>query len=124
MIRILVLSCVSLAPVSTAYAQTVTDERAWFVLSLQEPGSPDSPWRWSVETVFRSREGVSALDTFLLRPVVTYALNAHSSVGAGYGFAPSFPVFVVCFIVVAAQQYALLILMHDGQHSLLHRYLL
>ena len=32
-----------------------------------------------------------------------------------------FPLFVVCFVVVAAQQYALLILMHDGQHSLLHR---
>lgn len=38
-----------------------------------------------------------------------------------FAFAPSFPVFVICFVVVAAQQYALLILMHDGQHSLLHR---
>jgi fatty acid desaturase len=40
---------------------------------------------------------------------------------AVFAFAPSFPLFVVCFVVVAAQQYALLILMHDGQHSLLHR---
>lgn len=40
---------------------------------------------------------------------------------AVFAFAPLFLVFVVCFVVVAAQQYALLILMHDGQHSLLHR---
>ena len=40
---------------------------------------------------------------------------------AVFALAPSFLVFVVCFVVVAAQQYALLILMHDGQHSLLHR---
>ena len=40
---------------------------------------------------------------------------------AVFAWAPSFLVFVVCFVVVAAQQYALLILMHDGQHSLLHR---
>ena len=90
--RIVLLVCVLLAPASIAHAQTVTDERVWFTLSLQEAGSPDSPWRWSVETVFRSRDGVSALDTFLLRPVVIYALNAHSSIGAGYGLAPFFPV--------------------------------
>ena len=40
---------------------------------------------------------------------------------AVFALAPSFLVFIVCFVVVAAQQYALLILMHDGQHSLLHR---
>jgi len=33
---------------------------------------------------------------------------------------PTISVVAVCFVVIATQQYALLILMHDGQHSLLH----
>jgi fatty acid desaturase len=33
---------------------------------------------------------------------------------------PTVPVIAIGFVVVATQQYALLILMHDGQHSLLH----
>jgi|FEC22Drversion2_1045045.scaffolds.fasta_scaffold00873_14 fatty acid desaturase len=33
---------------------------------------------------------------------------------------PTVPVAVACFVVIATQQYAILVLMHDGQHSLLH----
>lgn len=44
-------------------------------------------------------------------------------IGAAIGlffWAPSWVTFLVAFIIVGAQQYAMLILMHDGQHSLLH----
>lgn len=69
----------------------MTDERVWFTLNLQERGSPDSPWRWTFETIVRSRDGVSEVDTLSLRPTVIYHLDKHSSVGGGYAFAPMFP---------------------------------
>ncbi|HXT71302.1 MAG TPA: DUF2490 domain-containing protein [Vicinamibacterales bacterium] len=74
-----------------ALGQTVTDERVWFTTTLQEPGNPGSPWRWSFETTLRSREGVSELDTVVVRPTLIYALTPHSSIGVGYAFVPSFP---------------------------------
>ena len=70
---------------------TVTDERVWFTLQLQEPGSPDSPWRWTFETVVRSRSGVSELDVVTLRPTVIYAFDRHSSIGGGYAYSTNFP---------------------------------
>ncbi|WP_422002904.1 fatty acid desaturase [Reyranella sp.] len=39
---------------------------------------------------------------------------------AACALAPTVTVVAICFVVIATQQYALLILMHDGQHSLLH----
>jgi len=75
-----------------ARAQTLTDERVWFTLTLQEPGNPGSRWRWNFETYFRSREGVDELDSMGLRPTLIYAVTPHSSVGGGYTLVPSFPV--------------------------------
>ena len=77
---------------TNARAQTVTDDRVWFTTILQEPGNAGSPWRWSLEVINRSREGVSELDTFGLRFAPMFALNSHSSVGGGYAFVPNFPV--------------------------------
>jgi hypothetical protein len=77
-------------PVAAA-AQTVTDERAWFNLTLQERGSAGSPWRWTLENYIRSREGVSELDVVGLRPTVFYALTSRSSLGGGYAIIASFP---------------------------------
>src|SRR6185503_561056 len=62
MIRRALLCCVVLLWAVEARAQTVPDERVWFVLTLQEAGSADSHWRWNLETIIRSREGVSDLD--------------------------------------------------------------
>ena len=88
---LLLAGCVCVAARPAAAQDTLTDERVWFTLSLQERGSPDSPWRWSFETIVRSREGVSELDVFSVRPNVFYAFNRRSSVGAGYAFSPTFP---------------------------------
>jgi hypothetical protein len=68
-----------------AAAQTITDERVWFNLTLQSRADArTTPWRWSVEIVARSRDGIQTLDVAALRPTVNYALDRHSSVGGGY----------------------------------------
>ena len=76
---------------AAAGAQTLTDERVWFVLTLQEQGSDTSPWRWSGDLILRSRDGVRDLDVFSVRPTLLYALNSHSTLGGGYVFAASYP---------------------------------
>jgi hypothetical protein len=78
-------------PDPAAAQDTITDERVWFTLALQERGSPDSPWRWTFETIARSRDRVNDLDTFSVRGTLIYVLDKHSSVGGGYAFAPMFP---------------------------------
>jgi hypothetical protein len=88
---LLLAGCVCARPELAAAQDTVTDERVWFTLILQENGSPTSPWRGQSEVVLRSREGVSELDVFSLRQTLIYALDKHSSVGAGYAFSPMFP---------------------------------
>ena len=74
-----------------ASAQTVTDERIWFVLTLQEQGSDASPWRWSTDFILRGRDGASDLDTLSFRPTLLYALNGQSTLGGGYVIAATFP---------------------------------
>jgi hypothetical protein len=80
---------------SAAHAQstTITDERVWFVMPIQgHIGSATSPWRWSFETILRSRDGLNDLDTMGLRPIINYDLNKRLSIGGGYGWSPQFPV--------------------------------
>jgi hypothetical protein len=76
---------------AAAGAQTLTDERLWFVLTLQEQGSDTSPWRWSGDLILRGRDGASDLDTFSVRPTIIYAVDSHSAVGGGYVFAATYP---------------------------------
>ena len=88
---LLLAGCVCAWPDPAAAQDTIADERVWFTLNLQERGSPDSPWRWTFETIVRSRDGVNDLDVLSLRPTIIYTLDKHSSVGGGYAFAPNFP---------------------------------
>jgi len=77
----------------TVQAQTVTDERVWFSLPVQgHIGSEESLWRWSMETVMRSRNGIDELDTLTLRPSVTYNVTSRASVSGGYALVTGFPV--------------------------------
>ena len=86
----ILLSCVFVVAVDAA-AQTadptVQDERLWFVGIVQDRVKKDSQWRWQVENILRSREGVSELDVYGLRPSIHYALTSRSSVAGGYGIA-------------------------------------
>jgi hypothetical protein len=88
---LLLAGCVCAWPDPAAAQATVTDERLWVNLTFQEAGSADSPWRWTFETLLRTRNGVRTLDVFGLRPTIIYRLDAHSSVGGGYAYAPTFP---------------------------------
>ena len=70
---------------SDLHAQTVTDERVWFSLPVQgHIGSDDSPWRWSMELILRSRDGLDDLDTATVRPSLLYNFSSRASVGGGY----------------------------------------
>jgi hypothetical protein len=80
-------------PGRAAAQTTITDERVWFTFILQGPiGADTSKWRLSLESFFRSRNGVDELDSAAVRPILLYTLNKHHSVGGGYALAPSFPI--------------------------------
>ncbi len=76
---------------SNAGAQTVTDERVWFTLTLQSRTDRPSPWQWSVENILRTRDGVSTIDTAAFRPILNFRLDRHSTVGGGYTYAEYSP---------------------------------
>jgi hypothetical protein len=74
-----------------AFAQTLTDERAWATFTLQGRAGEGSAWRWSAETLVRSREGVSTVDTVLVRPSVGFDLTPRSTAWLGYANSSNFP---------------------------------
>lgn len=74
-----------------APAQTAVDGRVWVGVTLQERSGTTSPWRWSVETQLRTRDGLDAVDVFTVRPSIGYDLTRRSSVWLGYAESPSFP---------------------------------
>jgi hypothetical protein len=77
---------------SDLQAQTVTDERVWFSLPVQgHIGSDESPWRWSMEAILRSRDGLGTLDTATVRPSLIYNFSSRASAGGGYAMATAFP---------------------------------
>jgi hypothetical protein len=83
----------TLAVRAEAQTDTVTDERVWFTFSLQGPiGARSSPWRLAIESFVRSRNGVDNLDSASGRPILSFNIGTHSSVGGGYALASTFPV--------------------------------
>jgi hypothetical protein len=91
--RVLPLAIVAVGlSASALHAQTVTDERVWFSLPVQgHIGSDESPWRWSMELIVRSRDGLDTLDTATVRPSVIYNVSSRASVGGGYANVTGFP---------------------------------
>jgi uncharacterized protein DUF2490 len=87
----LVVAGVGVLAPAPASAQVITDERLWTNLSLQERQGTESPWRWSGEFVLRTRDGVDAVDVFVMRGLVGYDVTEHSSASVGFGLIPSFP---------------------------------
>jgi Protein of unknown function (DUF2490) len=79
-----VLLLIALCAATDAGAQTATDERIWFNLTLQDQGGTASPWHWSMEFILRSRDVVEALDSSAIRPTISYNLTPRASVGGGY----------------------------------------
>jgi len=90
-IGVLLLLC-SLPTASRAFAQTVEDERAWFTFTAQSKGTATSPWRWTLDALIRSRNGVKEVDVVALRPYISYVLSKRSTISGGYAISPTFPV--------------------------------
>ena len=89
--RIAALALCLLGPAGRAFAQTaprdtVVDERIWTTLALQRRADAPGPWRWSLETIVRTRDGVNAIDVASLRPILNFNINSHSTVGGGYSY--------------------------------------
>ena len=78
-------------PATSAHAETITDGRVWWNVTVQERAGTASPWRWYMETQGRHRDGTSDVDQMLIRPAVGYDLTSRSSVWAGYGYTPGYP---------------------------------
>lgn len=79
------------AAAQTAPLDTIVDERVWSTLIIQRRADAPGPWRWGVESFLRTRDGVSAIDSAAVRPVVNYNLDKHSSIGGGYGYVVNSP---------------------------------
>jgi hypothetical protein len=82
----LLLGLLVFARAAPASAQTETDERVWINVILQSRTDRPTPWRWSVENIVRTRDGVSTIDNVGLRPIVNYVIDKHSTVGGGYAY--------------------------------------
>ena len=82
---------IALSAAVNADAQSVTDERIWFNLTIQDQGGTASPWHWSMEFIVRSRDVVEALDSAAIRPTISYNLTPRSTVGGGYLFGRTDP---------------------------------
>ena len=67
-----------------AHAQTTTDERVWLNVILQDSGKTTTPWHWTYENIFRSRDGVDELDQMAFRGTLIYNFTPRSSIGGGY----------------------------------------
>ena len=93
---LLLMALMSLG-VRPAMAQTTTDEGVWASVSMQGKVSADSAWRWSADTLVRSRDGAGTLDFLAGGLTLTRDVTRRTSVGAGYlfaaGFADSGPLF-------------------------------
>jgi hypothetical protein len=74
-----------------AWGQTVSDERVWVAFTAQGRMGAASPWRWTIESLIRTRDVVDAVDVFVARAIAGYDLTPRSSVWAGYANSSSFP---------------------------------
>jgi hypothetical protein len=73
-------------------AQTVTDERVWTTFTAQgRLGSASSAWRWTSDSLVRSRDGARTMDFVAERVVVSRDLTRNSSAGIGYAYGAGFP---------------------------------
>jgi hypothetical protein len=67
-----------------ASAQTITDGRVWYTLTLQGRPAAASRWRWSGDVILRSRDGLDALDVMTWRPGLGYDLTPRLTLAGGY----------------------------------------
>jgi hypothetical protein len=74
----------------TPSAQARTDEAMWTALSMRGQLTETGSWRWSADTLARSRDGVNTLDSLFEYVMVTHGVGEHASVGFAYAFGAGF----------------------------------
>jgi hypothetical protein len=74
----------------TPSAQTPSDDAVWTALSMRGQLTETGSWRWSADTLARSRDGVNTLDFLFEYVTVTHAVGEHATVGFGYAFGAGF----------------------------------
>lgn len=81
------------APVlaQTPSARTGSDGGVWTALSMRGQLTATGTWRWSADTLVRSRNGVDTLDSLFESVTVTRAVGEHAAVGFAYAFGAGFP---------------------------------
>jgi hypothetical protein len=81
----------SLGVAAAANGQTAPDGRVWAAFTVQGPVSNDGRWRWTSDSLVRSRDGASTLDFLGERIMLTRDVSPHVSVGFGYAYGAGFP---------------------------------
>jgi uncharacterized protein DUF2490 len=81
----------SLGTAATATGETTTDEGVWTAVSLRSWVSADAAWRWTADSLVRSRNGVQTFDFVLGHVMVTREVTPRVGVGFGYGVGAGFP---------------------------------
>jgi hypothetical protein len=87
----LLVAAVVVTTAVPASGQTVTDTRVWTNLGAQGRTGAGSPYRWSLDSQFRTRDGVDAADQTSVRGLITRDVGSQMSLGAGYGVIVGFP---------------------------------
>jgi len=90
-VRVVFIIVVLVAAVP-ASGQVSTDGRVWTGVGFQGRLAERSPWRWSLESQVRTRDGVHAVDVFLIRFAMGRDLTSRSHVGGGYTNSTMFPI--------------------------------
>jgi len=82
----LVICVAALGMAAPAAGQTETGQGMWMNLSAQGGGSAGSTWRWSSDSMVRTRDGAGTLDFLGEQVTVTRDMTPRASTGAGYGY--------------------------------------
>lgn len=80
----------ALGAAAPAAGQAGTEPRIWMNVSTQGRVGADSPWRWSSDSVVRTRDGAGSLDFLYEGVMVSRDLTERSGAGFGYAYAVGF----------------------------------
>lgn len=73
-----------------AAGQSGAEPRIWTNVSTQGRFGADSPWKWSFDSIVRTRDGAGSLDFLYEGVMVSRDLTGRSGAGFGYAYAVGF----------------------------------
>ena len=74
-----------------AMAQGATDQRVWTTTTIQGRIGDDDNWRWTADSIVRSRDGTRTIDFLAERVMITRTLTPQVSAAFGYAYGAGFP---------------------------------